>query len=244
MTQTKLKSEQALGGNGWILADETWTYASVDAPTGVITVPTDATTKYSVGMKVKFTQTTVKYGIITAIAATSMTIYTGTDYTLANAAITANYYSNMKAPLGFPLDPDKWTVTVSDTTKRTQATPTSATWYNLNSTTISIPIGVWKVSYSVVVAPYSGSATSVNQFTTLSAANNTEDDKGFTSAVSVQQTTSGTTFFRSTVYREKTLTLAAKTSYYLNAMHNASNSEITFENGLGTMYLKAVSVYL
>ena len=42
---------------GWTSVADSWTYASATT----ITVPTDATTKYQAGDKIKLTQTTVKY---------------------------------------------------------------------------------------------------------------------------------------------------------------------------------------
>lgn len=98
MTQTKLKSQQALNGDGWMLADETWTYASAST----ITVPSGAASKYAVGDRLMWTQTTVKYGVIVAIADTVLTIAVNTDYTVANAAITLNYYSHQESPVGYP----------------------------------------------------------------------------------------------------------------------------------------------
>ena len=42
---------------GYFLAGETWTYASADDPTFTFTIAnSDATTKYSAGMKIKLTQ--------------------------------------------------------------------------------------------------------------------------------------------------------------------------------------------
>lgn len=86
------------GVDGWIDAGETWTYASATT----ITVPSNATTKYSVGDKIKLTQTTVKYFTVVAVSATVLTVTGGTTYTVANAAITANYHSKSVNPLGFP----------------------------------------------------------------------------------------------------------------------------------------------
>lgn len=85
--------------SGWINPNESWSYASATT----ITVPTDATTKYQVGDRIKLTQSsTVKYFYIIGVAATTLTITGGSDYTLANSAITANYYSKVTNPLGFP----------------------------------------------------------------------------------------------------------------------------------------------
>lgn len=84
--------------DGWILANETWTYASATT----ITVPSGAASKYAVGDRIKLTQTTVKYFVVTGIADTVLTVTGGTDYTVANAAISDNYYSHAETPVGFP----------------------------------------------------------------------------------------------------------------------------------------------
>ena len=138
--------------DGWIPSGETWTYASADDPTYTFTISGDLTGKYSAGMRIKLTQTTAKYFIITKVAYsspnTTITVYGGTDYDLANATITSPYYSMVKAPQGFPLDPDKWSVVVTPGAF-SQASATSDTWYN--ATSITIPIGVWDFSYRAYV---------------------------------------------------------------------------------------------
>jgi hypothetical protein len=83
---------------GWRHVTDSWTYASATT----VTVPTDATTKYSVGDKIKLVQTTTKYFYITAVTATVLTLNGGSDYTVANAAISSIYYSKVTTPLGFP----------------------------------------------------------------------------------------------------------------------------------------------
>ena len=84
--------------DGWTPADATWTYASAST----ITVPSGAASIYQKGDRIKWTQTTVKYGVIVAVADTLLTIAVNTDYTVANAAISANYYSHQANPLGYP----------------------------------------------------------------------------------------------------------------------------------------------
>lgn len=98
MAETRLKTQQAISGDGWSPADETWTYASAST----ITVPSGAASKYAVGDRIKWTQTTVKYGVIVAVADTLLTIAVNTDYTVANAAISANFYSHQMSPIGYP----------------------------------------------------------------------------------------------------------------------------------------------
>jgi hypothetical protein len=84
--------------DGWLNANQTWTYASATT----ITVPTGAASIYSVGDKIKLTQTTVKYFYVVGVADTVLTVTGGSNYTVANAAITLPYYSHATSPVGFP----------------------------------------------------------------------------------------------------------------------------------------------
>lgn len=88
--------------DGWRKISETLTYASAST----ITIPGDWTGKYQVGDKLKITQTTAKYFYITAVSYsspnTTITVNGGSDYTVANAAITLPYYSKAENPQGFP----------------------------------------------------------------------------------------------------------------------------------------------
>jgi len=84
--------------DGWTPASEAWTYASAST----ITVPAGAGSKYAVGDKIKWTQTTVKYGVIVAVANTLLTIAVNTDYVVTDAAISLNYYSHELNPIGYP----------------------------------------------------------------------------------------------------------------------------------------------
>lgn len=104
MAQTTLKQRQIAGGlDGWIPAEETWTYASATT----FTISGDKTGKYQKEDKVKLTQTTDKYFRITNISYSSPNTTVTVDgfgiYTLANATITSPYYSKMDNPQGFPL---------------------------------------------------------------------------------------------------------------------------------------------
>lgn len=240
----------AVAADGWTAAGETWTYASADAPTFTFTIAADVTTKYAVGQRIKLTQTTAKYFIITAVSTfsggnTTITVYGGTDYTLVNAAITLPFWSMAKAPFGFPLDPAKWTVETSDTSQRTQGSPVSGTWYNLGAVTIVVPIGCWRLYYEVnLQVVNSGSSASVSVYSTLSTANNTESDKGFTASVQAGDAAAAGKTASQLVHRENILTLAAKASRFLNAMSDTSPTNIYFQNAIGTCYIRAVCAYL
>lgn len=87
--------------DGWISAWETWTYASATT----FTIVWDQTSRYQRGDRIKLTQTTVKYFTVLKVAYSSVTTVTitgGTDYTLANAVISDNFYSKELSPQGYP----------------------------------------------------------------------------------------------------------------------------------------------
>jgi len=113
MAQTTLKYRQIAGGlDGWIPAEETWTYASATT----FTISGDKTSKYQKGDKIKLTQTSVKYFYIIGVSYsspnTTITVTGGSDYSLANATITSPFYSKAESPQGFPLF-FNWTTTVT-----------------------------------------------------------------------------------------------------------------------------------
>jgi len=89
-------------GNGWVEADETWTYASATT----FTISGDKTGKYQKGDKIKLTQTSVKYFYVINVTYsspnTTVTVTGGSDYSLANATITSPYFSKIENPQGFP----------------------------------------------------------------------------------------------------------------------------------------------
>ena len=94
----------AAGGStdGWTSDAHTWTYASA---TSFTVAGVDLTAQFQVGTFLRLTQTTVKYFIVTASSFstdTTVTITGGTDYTLANAAITSPFYSYQLSPQGWP----------------------------------------------------------------------------------------------------------------------------------------------
>jgi hypothetical protein len=88
--------------NGWMPVTDTWSYSSASN----IIVPTDATTVYQVGDKIKFTQhgVTKQFYAITSASAL-LTVYAGYTYLVENTStypITNIYYSHSLTPVGFP----------------------------------------------------------------------------------------------------------------------------------------------
>lgn len=244
LTATGSAGGSGIPNDGWISAGVTWVYASADDPSFVFDISGNYTGTYATGQRIKLTQTTVKYFLVTNVAyssgtTTSITVYGGTNYDLANAEITSPYYSPVKSPYGFPLDPSLWTVQTWSSGSSIQSNPTQDTWYNLGTLSITIPIGIWRVSYQVDL--FAGDTTAdVRVYSTLSTANNSESDADFT-------TYNGgtTTDFAVAIHREKQLSLASKTVYYLNEKTNrATQDAIQLLGEISPTIIRAVSSYL
>jgi hypothetical protein len=91
------------GPDGWVADGNSPTFASASTFTAGAS---DLTSVYSPGTRIKLTQTTVKYFVVAssvfAAGTTTVTVTAGTDYTLANAAITSPFYSYVLNPQGYP----------------------------------------------------------------------------------------------------------------------------------------------
>lgn len=105
--------------DGWVGVTDSWAYASATT----VTVPSDATTKYAPGDKVKFVQTSTKYFTIQSLTSTVITFTGGSD-TVANAAISNIYYSKVDTPQTFPgpANPYKFSAYASGNTAITNTT--------------------------------------------------------------------------------------------------------------------------
>lgn len=96
---------KASSDSGWREVTDSWSYASATT----ITVPTDATTKYQSGDKIKITQSsTVKHFIIQTVATTLLTVSGPDGDTVANSAISDIYYSKVSTPQGMPTQGIDW----------------------------------------------------------------------------------------------------------------------------------------
>ena len=103
--RVSVKNLTGLPDLGWTATGESWSYSSFSSTTriGVITVPTDATTKYSIGMKVRFSQSTggTKFGFIIAVTATTLSVFFSQSITFNNEAISSPVYSVEYMPIGY-----------------------------------------------------------------------------------------------------------------------------------------------
>ena len=236
-------NSQLATADGWI-AGPTLTYASADAPTYTITCSGDYSAVITPGMRIKLTDSTVKYFIVTKVSYsspyTTITVYGGTDYTLSGGVISSPYYSMLKAPAGFPMDPAKWTVAVTDSTQRTQASPSSGTWYNIGSISISLPIGAWVVKYKCI-AQISVASAWIDMFVSLSTSNNSESNALLTDKVYLNTLVEwgwNATMFANVV-------VTSKTVYYLIAKKTSSTANnIEFRNEQSDAVITAICAYM
>jgi hypothetical protein len=261
---------EATAWDGWIPVSQTFTYASADDPTYQIYVSGDVTANalYKLGNKVKCTNnSTTFYAFITKVGAydsgnnrTPVDLYGGTDYDLANSAITAPYISKVKSPDGFPMSPAKWTIetNTSDSPTRSAAglgAPANNTWYGgtgLSPTgpSISLPIGAWKVFYKVT-ADYSTNLAAVANIglrVTLSTANNSESDPDMTTGATNTLPISSSALQRATYSTEKLIAVTSKTSYFVNMLSGSVTGTgpafIMNNGGVFRNIIRAVCAYL
>jgi preprotein translocase subunit SecE len=242
----------AIPNDGWIAGTGTWSYTSADDPTFVMSVPDADAALMEVGDRIKLTQTTTRKFITTAIGSpsggfTPVTMYGGTDYDLANAAITSPYYSHVKSPLGFPMSKSKWSVVLTDTSDRSKASPAINTLYysDLGSLNIVFPIGEWDVECELIIGVVSNAAQTIAsiQFA-LSTANNSISDNTLV-GYAMTGGASGTLRAVSAVTINKTIAVVAKTTHYLIAqtLHN-NIATILFQGTTKTTRVTATSAYL
>ena len=136
-----LSNIKAMGGTAnepttlaWTPVWDTWTYASATT----ITVPSGAAAIYSIGDKIKFTQTTVKYFYIVGVADTVLTVTGGTDYAVATpTAISSIYYSKASTPVGFPAS-FNWTGASGDNPQGFTGAITDATVFRIDGRVMTI----------------------------------------------------------------------------------------------------------
>jgi len=230
-----------VSNEGLTLVSDTWAYLAADDPTFTITVPSGAASLYSAGMKIKLTNTTAKYFIIVNVADTVLTVYGGTDYDLVSAAISSIYISHHRAPIGFPLDPTKWTVTTTQSAD-VAADPAEGSWLNIGTVTIDIPVGMWNVDYQSYMVSNNGGTTQNDTYSTLSTANNSESDTGFSCSYGVAAG-AGIYNTRNTFSRSKILDLSTKDTYYLNWKFTGCGGYHLTNNEIPTV-LRAVCSYL
>jgi hypothetical protein len=245
----KFNGDEIGGGTevgGWTDAGETWYYSAADDPSFKINISGDLTKKYYPGQRINLTQTSIKYFLVTKVTYaspnTTITLYGGTDYDLANAAITTPYFSTGYAPFGFPLSPGKWSVETIDTSIRARATPTASTWNNPGSLTLVVPPGMWDISVYALCYVGDSPATTVSVYGALSTSTSAVSDTEL-EAMSYAQAL--VDLFVPLQREHRGVSLSAKTTYNLIIQTiNSGMTTIDLRGNVIPTVLRATSSYL
>ena len=230
--------------DGWITSANTWVYTSgTGTNVGTVTISgVDLTGSIQPGDRVSITQTTAKYAIVTKVAFstdTVITLYFGTDYTIANAAITLPKYSHDKNPIGFNSSPAKWTVTTTSTTDRSTA---SASYATLTETLV-VPIGVWDIRTKIPTMVSVSATSAMVGAVTLSTDASTETNPELTGSVLSRDSGTGASYAGGIINNSSFVTLAASTTFTLMGKTNAGTLLVRGSTET-SIVLRAICAYL
>ena len=235
------------GWDGWLNAKESWSYDGWTSATrmGTITVPTDATTKYVNGMRIKITQSTggTKRGIIHKVEATKLTVFFPVGTTLNNETITNPFYSNVSSPAGFDRDKVLWTVELVSSTLRSTA---SATFVSLTDA-ITIGAGAWKLSLKVYLYVGTGiSQTEQGVRVSLSDSGTTETHPNLSLSERYTFASTATKNYANSAYSEDDIKLTAPSTFTLIGKSDGGGGGATIQVQASTLptIIRAVSNYL
>ena len=181
-------------------------------------MPTGATTRYSVGSRLRIMQNTggTKYGIITSVTSTTITVFFQSGVVLNNELIYNPYFSREKAPFGFPLEPNSWTIELTLQGDAIQNSAVTGTWYNPSSSlNLLLGVGNWDVKFEIpfyVARTTSGEAKGL---IAISSSASSVSFSGFVGANQIQAASSSNTANWVTVSKQNNLTLTSQTQLYL-----------------------------
>lgn len=232
--------------NGWVVDDEVhqWSFVSASAPSFVVSVNADVTGYMSAGMKFRVSQSTDQLFFVSKVSSyvggtTELTLFGGTNYELADDAITEVAYSRVQAPYGFSLDPEIWIIKLTDTSLRSRASPVADSWYQLDAShAITIPPGYWKIGYKTL-ANCGTVNNSMDIWTSLSTNISTPSDNEMTNSFSFFIGATGVSFY-SASSAEKVISLDNETVYYLIIRSHYSPAFIYTRGDLNTTVIYAI----
>lgn len=228
-----------------------WSFSSWNATTriGVITVPTDATTRYTPGMRVRFVQATggTKYGIIHYVTATALHVFFPAGTTFNNEALIAPVFSSLQTPFGFNRDTANWSLESILTSDATIAGPVFGTWYNPNSHAVTFGPGVWRLYAKHTHGADRAAAGRVDHSHSISTSPSAESHPAYTGGGAA----SNTTFISSTSTIRDTIAVTTTTTLYEIIRASGGGGGITnlFSFGSGgtaggSRVLRVISAYL
>lgn len=190
-----------------------------------------------------------EYAIITKVTASTITVFTGTDYNIPNITLSTPYYSSQTTPFGFPRGDGKWVAEYRARVSLTQSSPTGGTWYNLTTvsgvsggTVLTVPTGEWELGYESPSSVINNSQVGA-YYTTLSTSASTESDRAMTCRC--VNTAASANSFEVPVNRTQSVALTAATPYYLNIQSiTASATQITLSGVSAEVIIRAKCAYI
>lgn len=230
------------------------TRASADDPTYTITFAgVDLTSIISEGLKISWKQNALtRYGFISKaptylVGNTTLTILTicgdaSTNYDVLNTAtyaISEVKFSAAIRPLGFPMSPTLWTVSLSDANNRVQATPTINTYYNLGGINLAMPIGSWNVSFAAICELSKSTAMDMYGKVALSTSTSSVSDTDLLTGLR-----GGDQYQWVSAYLQKSLSVTTKTTYYPIMSTGSTIDNIMFRGDWAPTRIRMVSNYL
>lgn len=229
---------------GWYEIASAFSYSSWNNKTKTAVISSEnLTDTLSVGMKVKFTQNSVtKYAIITAITSSAITLFMGTDYTLENTSINGFYFSMLKAPFDFPMNPEKWELSFVRSSNDVYSTVTTANYYGGANNQLTVPVGAWEIEYNYTIQFTSASTTCYSRLALSQSSS--EMTEGSLTSNFVIPLTSGT-FASQRFVNSKIYNLTTPTTFYLLFKNDIAYSNLYFV-GSSTQpsWIRAKCIYL
>lgn len=172
-----------------------------------------------------------EYGIVMANSFstnTTLTVQVPEGYSLpTTGGIGTVSYSTQKTPYGFPGQKGKWELCSLYKSLGTQAGVAGATYYNISSAQLNVPIGAWELGYGASYQIDGGSA--VYQFlkVVLSSSTSAVSDNELESGAGVPSAVGVVAWF----YNSKVKEFSSATVYYMLGYKHSGDSN--------TMYLLA-----
>jgi hypothetical protein len=211
---------------GWSADDtaHTWTLDSTvttaDADVYVVNVNADVTGYIGPNMKVRLKDggVTKYFGVLTvgtySAGVTPLRLFGGTDYVLSGT-ITEPAYSYARAPFGWPVSEDKWTITKTYSSNVTQSPVTLDTWYEFGD--VVLPAGNYRIGYRVLGQINRATGYQIFSFlSTLATTSAAETDKSMTDVLAMLASSSVLQGSIHEFKAEKYLAISSETTYYLN----------------------------
>jgi hypothetical protein len=189
---------------------------------------------------------TLDYAIISNIATTAVTVQVPEGCTIpTTGGILGVSYATVKTPYGFPGQRGKWQISSISLTNQAQLTPTSATWYNVGSHQLSVPVGSWTTTIEGNVYIGESGGTLITANATLSKANNTQDNLLFTSTFTLNAGAGAAANVNIGGGYSKTVDVetSAIQVYYLNIM-STSLTPPTLDLNSANAIIQATNAYL